>query len=79
MRAEKTKLDKKRHVFKAVTWRAIGTIDTLLLGWLISGSLEVGAAIGGLEMLTKTILYYAHERLWYNVSFGVKRADEESI
>ena len=77
MLTKKTKLDKKRHVLKAVTWRTIGTLDTLLLGWAVSGSFEIGAAIGGLEMITKTVLYYIHERLWYKVPFGVNRVNEK--
>ncbi len=74
---EKTQLDKKRHLFKAITWRMIGTLDTLFLGWIISGSFRVGAAIGGAEVITKMVLYYMHERLWYRVPFGVKRVDDK--
>ncbi|MAG28419.1 hypothetical protein CMI47_23070 [Candidatus Pacearchaeota archaeon] len=74
---EKTQLDKKRHLFKAITWRMIGTLDTLFLGWIISGSFRVGAAIGGAEVITKMILYYMHERLWYRVPFGVKRVNDK--
>lgn len=62
-----------RHIAKALSWRVVGTIDTMLLGWLISGSLAVGAAIGGMEVVTKTFLYYAHERVWYKyIDFGIK-------
>ena len=62
-----------RHIAKAVSWRVVGTIDTILIGWLISGSFAVGATIGGLEVVTKTFLYYAHERVWYKrIKFGIK-------
>lgn len=62
----------KRHIAKAISWRVLGTLDTMLIGWFVSGSLTVGAAIGGLEVITKTFLYYGHERVWYNyISFGV--------
>jgi uncharacterized membrane protein len=71
----KTRLDKKRHILKAITWRIVGTLDTLLLGWVISGSFKVGAAIGGAEIITKMILYYMHERIWYRLPFGVSRQD----
>jgi adenylylsulfate kinase len=61
-----------RHIAKAVSWRIIGTLDTMLIGWLISGSLTVGAAIGGMEVITKTFLYYAHERVWYkHIRYGI--------
>jgi uncharacterized membrane protein len=51
----------------------VGTLDTILLGWLVSGDASVGLAIGSLEMVTKMVLYYVHERAWYAVDFGVKR------
>ena len=73
---KKPYLDRKRHVLKAITWRVVGTLDTLLLGWLISGSFKVGAAIGGAEVVTKMFLYYMHERIWYKVPFGVRRPDD---
>ena len=54
-----------RHLAKTVTWRVVGTVDTILLGWLVSGDATVGLTIGGLEMVTKMILYYLHERAWF--------------
>ena len=42
-----------RHLAKTVTWRLVGTVDTILLGWLVSGDATVGLTIGGLEMVTK--------------------------
>jgi uncharacterized membrane protein len=66
-------VSKKRHLAKAVSWRTVGTIDTMLLGWLISGDPMIGIKIGAVELVTKILLYYAHERAWYNFSkFGVK-------
>ena len=62
-----------RHIAKAVSWRVIGSIDTILIAWLITGSLQVGAAVGGVEIVTKTVLYYLHERVWYKwIKFGVR-------
>ncbi len=61
----------RRHLFKTVSWRFIGTLDTIILSWVISGDAMIGLKIGGLEMFTKMILYYIHERLWYKVNFGV--------
>lgn len=67
------KVDKEapvRSIAKAITWRIIGTIDTTMLGWLISGSFATGLKIGGLEVLTKMFLYYLHERAWTNIKWG---------
>ena len=64
---------RKRHILKTISWRVIGTLDTMILSWIITGSLKIGVAIGGVEVITKMILYYFHERAWYRYSkFGVK-------
>ena len=64
----------KRHVLKTITWRVIGTLDTMIIAWVITGSLEWGLAIGGVEVFTKMILYFLHERAWYKFSkFGLKK------
>lgn len=64
----------KRHILKTITWRVIGTLDTMIISWAITGSWQWGLAIGGVEVFTKMILYYFHERAWYKFSkFGVKK------
>jgi len=64
----------KRHVAKTITWRIIGTLDTMIIAWVITGSLEWGLAIGGIEVFTKMILYFLHERAWYKFSkFGINK------
>ena len=67
----------KRHIAKTITWRILGTLDTFLLSWILTGSVKVGVAIGGAEVVTKTILYYFHERAWYKFSdFGLKENND---
>lgn len=66
-------VQKKRHIAKAFTWRVVGTVDTFILAWLLTGSIELGAAFSGVEILTKTVLYYLHERAWYNFKWGVDK------
>lgn len=64
----------KRHIAKTISWRVIGTLDTIILSGVITGSWSMGLAIGGVEVFTKMILYFLHERIWYKYSeFGVKR------
>lgn len=62
---------RKRHVFKTLSWRVIGTLDTIVLSWIISGNPLTGIKIGMVEVVTKMILYYLHERAWYNINFGL--------
>ncbi len=64
----------KRHILKTISWRFIGTADTILLSWIITGSWKLGLSIGGVEVVTKMILYYLHERLWYKMSkYGIRK------
>ncbi len=62
---------KKRHIAKTVTWRFVGTMDTMTLAWLISGNPLTGLKIGFAEVITKMLLYYLHERVWYKVNYGL--------
>lgn len=67
-------VSRRRHIAKAITWRILGTLDTILISWFFTGSLAIGAAIGGFEVITKTILYYFHERAWYNyIPYGLDK------
>lgn len=62
----------KRHLAKTISWRAIGTLDTIVLSGIITGSWEMGFTIGGIEVITKMILYFLHERVWYKwIKYGV--------
>ena len=64
----------KRHILKTISWRIVGTLDTMLLSWIITGSWKLGLTIGGVEIITKMALYYLHERAWYKYSkFGLKK------
>jgi uncharacterized membrane protein len=63
----------KRHIAKTISWRIIGTIDTMILAGLISGNWKIGLSVGGAEVLTKMFLYFLHERVWYKwISYGIK-------
>lgn len=76
MANSKPNISKKRHLLKTITWRIIGTLDTMLIAWIISGDPLIGVSIGGVELFTKMILYYIHERVWYKSNFGVNKKDK---
>ena len=65
-------VSKQRSALKAITWRIIGTLDTFLLSWLITKEPVTAGAIASLEVITKTILYYLHERGWNKIQWGRK-------
>ncbi len=55
----------KRHFVKALSWRFIGTMDTLFLTFIFSGSIEFGIKVSLIEISTKLFLFYIHEKLWF--------------
>ena len=63
----------KRHIIKTFSWRGIGTLDTILFGWLITGNPFTGLKIGGIETASKILLYYGHEKLWYKINYGLDK------
>ena len=64
----------KRHILKTISWRVLGTLDTIILSWVITGSWKLGLSIGGIEVITKMVLYFLHERAWYKFSnYGVDK------
>jgi len=67
---------KKRSLIKAIIWRVIGSIDTFILSLIIINfssqnyTYDLAFYIATLELLTKTIFYYLHERLWNQLNIG---------
>lgn len=71
---ENTKTNERwsRSLLKSISWRIIGTLDTIVISYVITGELAFALSIGGVELITKMVLYVVHERLWNNVKWGKK-------
>ena len=52
---------------KAVTWRIVGTLDTWLISYFVTGKATLAFSIASIEVFTKMVLYYFHERGWETV------------
>lgn len=59
-----------RSILKTVSWRIVGTIDTIVISWILTGQIETALAIGSVELVTKMILYFGHERIWNLIPYG---------
>jgi uncharacterized membrane protein len=59
-----------RSILKTISWRTVGTLDTIAISWVLTGQAETALAIGSVELVTKMILYFGHERLWNAINFG---------
>ncbi|MCX6897181.1 MAG: hypothetical protein A2107_15495 [Verrucomicrobia bacterium GWF2_62_7] len=68
-----------RSLAKAFSWRVTGTLDTILISFIITGRIKLAISIGFIELFTKICLYYLHERLWNKIEFGRVKPEEYSI
>ena len=69
-----------RSLAKAISWRMTGTIDTMVISLVVTGSVKLAATIGLTEVVTKSLLYYLHERAWLKVPYGRRYPSrEESV
>jgi len=67
-----------RSIVKSISWRTIGTLDTIIISLIITGKPEMAISIGGVEVFTKMALYYFHERTWNKINFGrLKSTDSD--
>ncbi|MBN2053117.1 DUF2061 domain-containing protein [Candidatus Woesearchaeota archaeon] len=64
--------NKKRSLVKAITFRIVATITTIILVLLITGNLALAGMVGGIDAASKFIVYYLHERVWNNIEWGKK-------
>jgi uncharacterized membrane protein len=56
-----------KSVMKAISWRIVGTLDTMVISYFITGKLTMALTIGGVEVFSKIFLYYLHERIWARI------------
>jgi len=59
-----------RSIVKTVSWRITGSSATFLIAYIMTGNLAIAGVIGIIQMISNTILYYIHERIWNKVSWG---------
>jgi len=85
-RARVPGISPKRSLGKAVSWRIVGSLDTLVLSFLIltflgplfgmeersaTDNARTAGYIAVTEVVTKMALYYAHEQIWGRAIWGV--------
>lgn len=61
-----------KSIVKSVSWRCVGTLDTIIISFLVTGKLNMAISIGSVEVFSKILLYYVHERVWERVSMKKK-------
>lgn len=59
-----------RSVVKALSWRLIGTLDTLVVSYMFTGEMTIATSIASIDFITKMALYFFHERIWNTIKWG---------
>lgn len=59
-----------KSIVKAVSWRALGSADTFVVSYFVTGNFAFAGSIASAETLTKIVLFYVHERAWATASLG---------
>ena len=67
---DKTSEKPLRSVLKALSWRVIGTLDTLIVSYLLTGEIVLATSIASVDFITKLVLYFFHERIWNKIKWG---------
>ena len=63
----------KRSLLKTITWRIAASLDTFIIAGIITGDWKIGGSIAVIEVITKMIIYYFHERIWNKINWGKKK------
>lgn len=61
---------RRRSIAKTISWRVLGSLDTLVLGYIFTSSVAIAGSIASAEVITKIVLYYLHERGWAHIKWG---------
>jgi uncharacterized membrane protein len=59
-----------RSLVKTISWRITGSGATFLIAFIMTGNLAIAGVIGITQMISNTILYYIHERIWNKIKWG---------
>jgi uncharacterized membrane protein len=61
-----------RSLVKTISWRLTGSGATFLISYLIAGNFVVAGTIAFIQLVSNTILYFVHERVWNKIKWGRK-------
>ncbi|MCQ9205033.1 MAG: DUF2061 domain-containing protein [Omnitrophica bacterium] len=69
----------KRSLVKAITWRVIAFLVTIIVVYAYSRDIKESLVVGVTANSIKIFLYYAHERIWNRIKFGRVEPPEYQI
>ena len=69
-----------RTIYKTLSWRGLATVVTFIIaGEILNTKDNTALYIAGIEVFTKSLLYYMHERLWLTLPLGKLRSLAKNI
>ena len=69
-----------RTIYKTLSWRVLATVITFIIaGEILNTKDNTALYIAGIEVFTKSLLYYMHERLWLTLPLGKLRSLAKNI
>ncbi|WP_405378026.1 DUF2061 domain-containing protein [Nonlabens sp. Asnod3-A02] len=69
----------KIALWKTISWRVIGTLDTIMISWLLTSKIDIALTIGGIEVFSKMVLYFIHERLWDKITNPNNEKNKQTV
>ncbi len=70
---------KTRSIVKAISWRVLATLITMLLVLTFTGRVDVALTVGAFEAIVKMLFYFLHERAWNRISAGRKHVQPSPV
>jgi uncharacterized membrane protein len=61
---------RKRSIGKAISWRAVATLTTMTIVYVFTRKIIITLEVGLVEVITKMLFYYLHERVWEKIKWG---------
>jgi len=61
---------RNRSILKAFVWRSIATFTTMSIVFAYTGETALSLGVGVVEVVSKMVLYYGHERAWARIGWG---------
>ena len=69
-----------RTIYKTLSWRVLAAVLTFIIaGEILNSKDNTALYIAGIEVFTKSLLYYMHERLWLTLPLGKLRSLAKNI
>lgn len=54
-------------IIKSIGYRIFGTLATIIISFIFTGSIKISLGIGFFEVISKIILYFVYDKLWEKI------------